>query len=156
MGIMQALHGKSYCYAVIKGDSEHEKLMGKVEFFPWSKGTIVKLEIMGLPKDIGENNFFGFHIHDKGNCENPEMNFPSVGEHYTKEEIMHPNHTGDLPMIYSNEGYSYMLYYTSRFTPQDVVGKSVIIHSGTDDMITQPSGNSGIKIACGEIVKNVE
>ena len=48
-----------------------------------------------------------------------------------------------------------MLYYTSRFAPQDVVGKSVVIHSGIDDMITQPSGNSGIKIACGEIVKNV-
>lgn len=58
-------------------------------------------------------------------------------------------------MIYSNEGYSFMLYYTSRFTPQEVIGKSAIIHSGIDDLKTQPSGNSGIKIACGVILKNV-
>jgi len=155
MGILQAVQGKNFSYAEIKGDIEHQALIGKVEFFPWAKGSVVKLEIMGLPKSNYENNFFAFHIHEKANCENPEENFPNTGQHYTKESLIHPNHTGDLPMIYSNNGYSFMLYYTSRFTPQDVVGKSVVIHSGIDDMITQPSGNSGIKIACGEIVKNV-
>jgi Cu-Zn family superoxide dismutase len=56
-------------------------------------------------------------------------------------------------MIYSNNGYSFMLYYTNRFKPDDVVGKSVIIHSMFDDMTTQPAGNSGNRIACGTITK---
>ena len=155
MGIMQVVQGKSYSSAIIKGDNEHSELMGRIEFFPWSKGTVVKVEIMGLPINKGDNNFFAFHIHEKANCKNAEEHFPNTGEHYTKESLIHPNHTGDLPMIYSNDGYCFMLYYTSRFTPQDVVGRSVVIHSEIDDMITQPSGNSGTKIACGEVVKNI-
>jgi len=155
MRILQTIQGKSFSYAVIKGDNDYQGLIGKVEFFPWAKGSIVKLEVMGLPIDQGVNNFFAFHIHEKNNCDNPKDHFPNTGEHFTKEMLLHPNHTGDLPMIYSNEGYSFMLYYTSRFTPQDVVEKSVVIHLKSDDMITQPSGNSGTKIACGEIVKNI-
>lgn len=153
MGIMQAVQGKSFASGVIKGAKDYENLIGRVDFFPWSKGSIVKLEVMGLPINNEQNKFFAFHIHENGNCDEPENNFPNTGEHFTKENLMHPNHTGDLPMIYSNHGYSFMLYYTSRFTPQDVVGKSAIIHSGIDDLKTQPSGNAGTKIACGVITK---
>ena len=153
MGILQAVQGKSYSNAVIKGDNDNPGIIGEVEFIPWSKGSIIKLEIMGLPKENNENNFFAFHIHKIANCNNDKKNFPNTGEHYTKFDEKHPNHTGDLPMIYSNNGYSFMIYYTSRFTPQDVVGKAIVIHKNMDDMETQPSGNSGVKIACGEIIK---
>ena len=44
-----------------------------------------------------------------------------------------------------------MMVYTDRFYPEDVIGKTVIIHSEPDDFRTQPSGDSGEKIACGRI-----
>ncbi|MBR1884477.1 MAG: superoxide dismutase family protein, partial [Clostridia bacterium] len=40
-----------------------------------------------------------------------------------------------------------------KFKINDIIGKTVIIHDGTDDFKTQPSGNAGSKIACGEIVR---
>ena len=45
-----------------------------------------------------------------------------------------------------------MMVYTTRFFPEKVVGKTVVIHDMPDDFRTQPSGNSGEKIACGQIV----
>ena len=45
------------------------------------------------------------------------------------------------------------LVLTNRFTPSEIIGKSVIIHDGYDDFTTQPSGNSGARIACGVIKK---
>ena len=58
-------------------------------------------------------------------------------------------------MIYSNNGYAFMLYYTARFRPVDVINKSVIIHKMTDDLMTDPAGNSGERIACGVILRNL-
>ena len=44
-----------------------------------------------------------------------------------------------------------MSLFTNRFNLSEIIGKSVIIHSNTDDLTSQPSGNSGEKIACGII-----
>ncbi|NMB33378.1 MAG: superoxide dismutase family protein, partial [Clostridium sp.] len=44
-----------------------------------------------------------------------------------------------------------LVVYTSRFTPREVVGKTVIIHENPDDFRSQPSGDSGDRIACGVI-----
>ena len=38
------------------------------------------------------------------------------------------------------------------FYPEEVIGRTVVIHGMGDDFHSQPSGNSGVKIACGEIV----
>ena len=56
-----------------------------------------------------------------------------------------------MPPIFGNDGYSYMSFFTNRFNLSEIIGKSVIIHSNTDDLTSQPSGNSGEKIACGII-----
>lgn len=80
-----------------------------------------------------------------------EESFLDAGEHFDLEDNKHPNHSGDLPSIYSNNGYSYMEFYTTRFKVKDIIGKSVIIHEMKDDFMTQPSGNSGNRIACGVI-----
>lgn len=153
--IVERIQGKPCAIAHIKGGTEDSQIYGTVCFFPWSNGTIIKLEVMGLPQN-NENNFWGFHIHEYGNCEEKDVNnpFESAGEHFTLDNESHPNHTGDLPMIYSNNGYSFMIYYSARFTPEDVIGKSVIIHKNFDDIVTPPSGNSGKRIACGVIIEN--
>lgn len=46
------------------------------------------------------------------------------------------------------------MFMTDRFTVNEVIGKTVIIHLHPDDFATQPSGNSGEKIACGVIKHN--
>ena len=46
-----------------------------------------------------------------------------------------------------------MAFMTDRFTVEEIVGKTIIIHSNADDFTTQPGGNSGKKIACGAIKK---
>jgi len=148
---LKLANSNPYAICYLKGNKDNPKLKGTVELFPWATGSIIKLEVVGLP--MGElNNFFGFHIHENGICEE-DKNYETAGAHFDTNMNMHPNHVGDLPMIYSNNGYAFMLYYTNRFKPDDVIGKSVIIHKMIDDMTTQPSGDSGARIACGVIIK---
>ena len=72
--------------------------------------------------------------------------------HYNPGNKSHPQHAGDLPPLLSDAGEAWMSVYTSRFFPEDVIGKTVVIHDRPDDFHTQPSGDSGEKIACGKIV----
>ncbi|WP_201260037.1 superoxide dismutase family protein [Tissierella sp. P1] len=44
-----------------------------------------------------------------------------------------------------------MSFFTDKFKPEDIIGRSVIIHQNPDDYRTQPAGNSGKRIACGVI-----
>ena len=43
---------------------------------------------------------------------------------------------------------------SGRFSPEEVTGKTVIIHGMRDDFSAQPSGDSGEKIACGRLIRN--
>lgn len=147
------LQGSPATIAHIKGSEKYKNITGVLSIYPWSQGSIVKIEVMGLPGKKGENNFFGFHIRETDECiEDSGETFESEGEHFSNSgTLSHPSHTGDLPLLYSNDGYSYMIFYTSKFKPEEVKKKSVIIHKMIDDFSTQPSGNSGERIACGEI-----
>ena len=58
---------------------------------------------------------------------------------------------GDLPPLIENNGYAYMNVLINKFKIKDILGKVIIIHDSPDDFTTQPSGNSGTKIACGRI-----
>ena len=51
----------------------------------------------------------------------------------------------------SADGYAFSAVLSNSFAAEDIIGKTVVIHSSPDDFITQPSGNAGKKIACGEI-----
>jgi Cu-Zn family superoxide dismutase len=55
------------------------------------------------------------------------------------------------PLLSAANGSALLSTYTDRFRPQDVIGRSVVIHSGPDDFSSQPAGNSGGRIACGVI-----
>lgn len=77
--------------------------------------------------------------------------FPNTGNHYNPDNVPHPEHVGDLPPLLSNNGYAWMSFYTGRVNLNDVIGRSVVIHSMRDDFTSQPSGNSGDKIGCGVI-----
>lgn len=88
------------------------------------------------------------HIHENGDCSD---NFSKTGQHYRLPGQEHPSHLGDLPPLLSNQGYAWTAFYDKRFTLPDILGRSLVIHGGTDDFRSQPSGDSGSKIACGVI-----
>ena len=88
------------------------------------------------------------HIHEYGDCSG---SFERTGNHYNPSGQPHPGHAGDMVPLLGNAGYAWTAFYDKRFAIQDVIGKSVVIHSGADDFTTQPSGGSGTKIGCGEI-----
>ncbi|MCX7614928.1 MAG: superoxide dismutase family protein, partial [Clostridiales bacterium] len=65
----------------------------------------------------------------------------------------HPGHAGDLPPLFGNYGHAFMAVFTGRVSVSEIIGRTVIIHASPDDFTTQPSGNSGKKIACGQIYR---
>lgn len=135
--------------AKIWGGSDHPQLRGTVKFFPRYDGLILEAEVFGLPRTLP--GFFGFHIHQGDNCRG--AGFPNTGSHYDPGKNPHPSHAGDLPPLLGNHGMAYMQVFTDRLRVEEIIGRTVIIHSGPDDFSTQPAGNAGEKIACGVIEK---
>ena len=146
-------------YAKISGGNIVPNLQGNIRFVDVEGGTEVYVEVWGLPlyqpgnKNTQPIGPFGFHIHENGVCEITNYNnpFESAGEHWNPTNQTHGNHAGDFPVLFSNNGYARMSFFTDKFKPVDVVDKSVIIHLNPDDYRTQPAGNSGLRIGCGVI-----
>lgn len=128
------------------------KASGMVKFYPQGRGTLVVAEIRGLPDS--ETNFFALHIHEGSDC--CGEGYPNTGSHYNPCDALHPRHAGDLPALLSCNGRASMAVVTGRFRVQDVIGRTVVIHSHPDDFKTQPSGGAGEKIACGVIRRTLE
>lgn len=82
---------------------------------------------------------------------NESDEFADAKAHYNPVRCPHPLHEGDLPPLLENKGKAYMSILLNKFDIKDIIGKVIIIHDMPDDFTTQPSGNSGKKIACGKI-----
>lgn len=135
--------------AVICGSPEYPDIHGTVSFFKAHNGSMVVAEIFNLPS---ENGVFAMHIHNGKSCTgNADDLFADAGSHLNFTNTEHPFHTGDFPALFSNNGYAWTAVYTNRFQPFQVKGFPIIIHAMADDFHSQPSGNSGKKIACGII-----
>lgn len=136
-------------YAQIKGSEDYKSISGIVKFYQTANGTLVYAILSGLPDSTG---FHGFHIHSGEECSgNSDDPFANAKMHYNPNADAHPNHSGDLPPLISNCGFAFSIFLTDRFTVEEIIDKTVIIHQKPDDFTTQPSGNSGEKIACGKI-----
>lgn len=132
--------------AVIRGAGNYPELIGRVGFFQTPMGgLLVNTEVYGLPQ---EETFLGFHLHENGDC---SQSFEKTGMHYNPKNVPHPQHAGDMPPLLNSNGYAFTAFYTDRLQLSDVLGRSVIIHSQRDDFTSQPSGDSGEKIACGVV-----
>lgn len=140
--------------ARIRGSKEYPDIRGTVALYQTSWGVYVIHSINGLPYGDNPcgNGVLGFHIHDGKEClGNDQDPFVNAGQHFNPGECAHPFHAGDLPPLFVNDGYAWGAVMTHRFSVKDVVGLTVIVHSKADDFTSQPSGNSGDKIACGVI-----
>ena len=140
--------------AVINGSEKYPDLKGYVYFTETDDGTAVSIAVRGLPTDssICGPDIFAVHIHDGSSCTgNSEDLFSDTDGHFNPYKCEHPFHAGDMPPLFGVDGSAVLLFLTNRFSVEEIIGRTVIIHARPDDFMTQPSGNSGEKIACGVI-----
>ena len=102
----------------------------------------------------------GLHIHEVGDCSAPDA--MSAKGHFNPAGKLHGNpasaehHAGDLPALQAGrDGHAKLDTMIEAATlspgPNSIVGRAVVIHADPDDYKTQPTGNSGTRIACGVI-----
>lgn len=154
--INQVLYQAPRAYAPIYGSSGYPNLRGVIFLYEIEDGTLMLAEVQGLPEGTGDcgERIFGFHIHEGVSCTGTAQDpFADAKGHYNPGGCPHPEHAGDLPPLFGNRGMAWSAFYTERFLPEEVLGRTVIIHAMPDDFHTQPSGNSGEKIACGVIAE---
>jgi Cu-Zn family superoxide dismutase len=141
--------------APTKGNS----VSGTVNFTQKRDVVLVEARVNGL-KPHGTN---GIHIHEKGNCSAADAS--SAGGHFNPSSSQHggpagaTRHGGDLGNLKADvNGYAQMSIEVTGISlgtdPNSITGRAVIVHAGADDFKTQPSGNSGARVACGLISKN--
>lgn len=144
-------------YAVAKlNPTAGNEVSGDVHFSEGFGEVKVVAKLKGLPA----NSEHGFHIHEFGDCRAP--NAASAGGHYNPGGHQHgaPNsesyHAGDLGNIKSNAKGEATLKITMKNISLSgamgpVLGRGVIVHKNPDDLVSQPTGGAGDRIACGVI-----
>jgi len=130
---------------------------GLVTFEPRGDKVRVVAKVSGLTPGP-----HGFHIHEKGDCSAADG--MSAGGHFNPANKPHgdpsgpDHHGGDMPMLVADASGNATLDATIDTVtigsgPADIVGRAVIVHKDPDDYKTQPTGNSGARVACGVIVR---
>jgi superoxide dismutase, Cu-Zn family len=122
-----------------------------------------KVTVSGSIRGLKPNTAHGFHVHEKGDCSSGDG--MSAGGHFNPDAKPHgdpgtaAHHAGDFPSLTSDgAGVATFSFETTTIAvgsgTGDVVGKGLIVHSDPDDYMTQPTGNSGARLACAVIVKS--
>ncbi len=132
--------------ACLAGGPANPELCGDVKFYQAGGGTLVVADVYNLP---AEGGVFALHVHAGESCAGE--GFSASDGHFDPENLPHPYHAGDLPPLFAAHGHALLAVLTDRFTPEEVLGRTVIVHAGVDDFTSQPAGNAGAKIACGVI-----
>ena len=135
-----------------KGGSQ---VAGTIFFSEQPGGVRVVARVSGLKP----NQEHGFHIHEKGDCSAPDA--MSAGGHFNPTAQPHgpqamPHHGGDMPSLKADavgnaEATFTIEGVTLAGATDGVIGRAVVVHAQPDDYKTQPTGNSGGRVACGVI-----
>lgn len=131
---------------------------GQVRFTQQGAAVLVSGEVSGL----APNTEHGFHIHEKGDCSSGDG--MSTGGHFNPLGKAHgahehsEHHAGDLASLKADaNGVAKFSYTSTTITvgegATDVTGRGLIVHRDADDFKTQPTGNSGPRVACAVITK---
>lgn len=152
------LRTRPQAWASVRGSALYPNLFGTVRFYEHLYGVVVVTEMEGLPnpENICSSPVFAFHIHQGSSCTGDEADpFADSGMHYNPQNCPHPYHAGDMTPLFGVNGCAFSAFLTDRFTLDEIIGRTVVLHASFDDFSTQPSGNSGAKIACGKIVRRI-
>lgn len=141
----------------VSGTWQGDGITGEVTLVETASGAVVvEVAAEGVPE--GEH---GIHVHETGKCET-ETGFESAGGHLAEglEHGVHSQrgpHPGDLPNVHAGaDGVVHAEFFLRGFAldtagaPRilDEDGSAIVLHSGPDDYESQPSGDSGDRIAC--------
>jgi Cu-Zn family superoxide dismutase len=131
------------------------KVSGNTTFTSVADGVRIHAEITGLTP--GKH---GFHVHQFGDCSATDAS--SAGGHFNPTNQPHAGpdaaarHEGDMGNVEADSSGKAILDYVDRQISlanddKSVIGRSVVVHEKPDDLKSQPSGDSGARIACGVI-----
>jgi Cu-Zn family superoxide dismutase len=149
--------GASHATAVLQDAAGN--VVGTAKFTEDASGVVhVNVHVKGLTAGL-----HGIHIHAVGSCVAPA--FTSAGPHFNPGGAQHGlenpagPHAGDLPNLTVNgAGVGKLTAKTDRATLSagglsvfDANGSALVIHATADDQVTDPTGNSGGRVACGVI-----
>lgn len=129
--------------------------IGSATLYQQTDGVRIRVTARSLP--AGEH---GFHVHAVGICEVP---FTSAGGHFNpagrRHGLQNPEgpHAGDLVNLPSGRTDNHTIETVAAGLTLESLfdgdGSALVVHAGPDDYRTDPSGNSGDRIACGIIRK---
>jgi Cu-Zn family superoxide dismutase len=136
--------------------------IGTAKFEPLGQDVKVSVEVSGLT--TGEH---GIHIHTIGKCEGPA--FTSAGGHFNPTNAHHGIHNAAAPHPHVGDLRNLLVDKNGKGSADLVIGgatlgeganslfheggTAIVIHAKGDDLMSDPSGNSGDRIACGVIEK---
>jgi Cu-Zn family superoxide dismutase len=128
---------------------------GTVTFQQKGDRVAVTVNVTGLTP----NSEHGFHAHEKGDCSSGDG--MSTGGHFNPTGKPHgpqsaDHHAGDMPGLKADANGNVKTSFeltgvTIGSGAADLAGRGLIVHAGPDDFKTQPTGNSGARVACGVI-----
>ena len=123
--------------------------------------TGTKVRVTGGISGLKPGAVHGFHVHEKGDCSSGDG--MSTGGHFNPTGAPHgraeagPHHAGDMDNLVADaDGTANVDVHLAGVTlgggaATDIVGRALIVHAQPDDYSTQPTGNSGARIACAVI-----
>ncbi len=119
-------------------------------------GGAVEVHVQAMGLAPGDH---GFHVHETGDCSAPDAS--SAGEHFNPGAASHGapggdgRHAGDLGNLHADEsGFaqaSFVDHALSLEGDESIIGRAVVIHERRDDLLSQPGGDAGARVACGVI-----
>lgn len=133
---------------------------GVVNFQQHGERVIVDITMSGLTPGA-----HGVHIHHRGNCTRADGS--SAGPHFNPHGQIHggadtpQRHGGDLGNLVADaEGVAHLRLEVEDISLEadrlGVIGRSVLVRAGADDLTTQPDGGGGLPVACGLISKSTD
>lgn len=118
-------------------------------------GVHVTVSARNIPQGL-----HGFHVHEFGDCSAPDAS--SAGGHFNPTGQAHgapnesPSHAGDFGNVRADDddrvSVTYLMHnVTLGDGPNSILGKAIVLHANRDDLVSQPTGDAGGRIACGII-----